>query len=735
MKKIIFLTILLATILVAIWFRDGEIMGTAEDSLVFYDITHFLPESQFAWMEHPGLGRVTINLTAGRPSYEILAFLQRLGIPNFLIQASTLWFILISAGLGVYLMVREFFPKLPNKFAFLSILFYWFNPLSLINVWNRFLTDYIFSFGLLPVVAFLFIKGLRTGNYIWSLILVLILPFYSFAFTYIAFDILLWIFLFFLTFLFFISNRELKLRLFYIKFFSLTFILFLLTNFWWIGQLLSLDLFKNTKSSVLNFDIKGNLGTLDHLSKRLGNLSDIFRLINSSFLGEKSLSWVKVYHSLPFIIVQYFFTGVIFYAIIKNIKNKSILILAGLFLLSIFLAKGTNPPFGEVYQFIFASVPYLQVFRNPFEKAAFILSLSTSLLIGFSIFSLSVQFPRKIQNLLYFVSFGLIGFLLGFPFFTGLVFTSSEPPANDYKVGYKVKVPSYYQQADQWLIGQGDNFRFIGFPLGDEGITYNWGKGYSGVELSSALFSTPGILHNTAVPYFHDLVPNIQPALLTEQGFINLANVLNVRYILVRHDVNYEYRKMENPSIIDKVLKEREEKKEVKNISTFGQLSFWENLKWTDKTFYSANKIIATPSAQVLDLLSIDVKEGEVLTSSKDLQGVELGSKVEISYQKINPAKYIVHIKNSSPFVLVFSELFNDVWQASNESNVYKHFRANFYANGWLINSTGESDIIIEYLPQKLLEVGEKVSFFSYLTIVLICCIFLVLKIAKRKIK
>lgn len=731
MKKVVFLIFALATILVTIWFRDGNIMGTAEDSLLFYDVSRFLPESQFAWMEHPGLGRVTIGLTAGRPTYEILTFIHNLGVPNFLIQALTLWIILVSAGLGIYFIVKEFFPDLPERYVFLSVLFYWFNPLSLVNVWNRFLSDYIFSFGLLPIVTFLFIRGLKSRNYVWSFVLVLILPFYSFAFTYIAFAILLWIFFFLITLFFLLTDKKLSTRFFYIKYFLLTLLLFLLTNFWWIGQLMSLNLFKNIHSSILNFDVAANTGTLGALSKKMGNLSDVFRLMNASFLNENSLPWVRIYYSFPFTVVQLLISLTILLALIKNIKNKHVLILGGLFFMSIYLAKGTNPPFGEIYQFIFTNVPFLQVFRNPFEKASSVLSLSASLLIGFSVFSLASQITKKFENLLYFSFLGIVALILAFPFYTGLVFTSPEPPANNYQIGYKVEVPEYYQQADNWLTSQGNNFRFIGFPLGDEGITYNWEKGYSGVELSSALFFTPGILHRTAVPYFTELVPQIQEVLLSQNDFSKLANSLNARFFFVRHDINFELRKMENPTVIDNNLAVREKNNEIKKAATFGQLTFWENLLWKDTTFYPANKIIQSfSSQQVSELVSVDVNKGEVLTDNKDIPFLESDSLVDISYQRINPARYIVHVKNTAPFILVFSELFNDAWQASSQEN-FKHFRANFYANGWLIDKTGEFDIVVEYLPQNLLEIGEKISVISYIIIAL-AFIYLV---SRKKIK
>lgn len=735
MKKIILLIVLLATFLVVIWYRDGLIMGTAEDNLLFYDVSHFLSESQFAWMEHPGLGRVTINLTAARPTYEALTFLHKAGVQNFLIQAIVLWLILVSAGLGVYLTVKEFFPKLQDKYILLSVLFYWFNPLSLVDVWNRFLSNYLFSFGLLPIATYLFVRGLSRKNYFWAFVLVLVLPIYGFAFTYLAFDILLWMYLSFITFLFTLTRWRLTARLFYIKFFLLTLFLFLVTNCWWIGQVFSLNLYKNIYSSVLNFNASDNLSTLEALSGKMGNLSDIFRFINASFINERSLLWVKILNSFPFMVLQYLIIIVVLYSIVRYIKNRSVFVLGALVLISIFLAKGTNPPFGDLYKYLFSKILLLQVFRNPFEKASFILSLSVSLLVGFSLSHLTSEMPRKLGGLIYIGFLGFIILIWGFPFYTGLVFTSPEPPANDYKIGYKVQVPAYYKTADQWLSNHEGNFRFVGFPLGGEGITYNWVKGYAGVELSSAFFANPGILYSTAVPYFNTLVPAIQQTLMSGGDFIGLADALNARFFFVRHDIDFIRRQMEDPTNIENNFLNREKSGEIRKVATFGQLTFWENLDWKDRTFYAADKIIKTTDAsQVSEALDFNINNGEATAYLDNAAPLKLENGSILSYRKINPARYIVHIKNSAPFVLVFSELFNDAWQANYQGDILKHFRANYYANGWLIDKTGDFELTIEYLPQRLLESSEKISVFSYLAVAIIA-ISLTLKAIRKKKK
>lgn len=703
MWKAISAILLFSGILVFLWFKDGYILGTAEDGLIFYKISHYKPEADFAWMEHPGLGRSTLYLTASKPTYTVLSWIQDNGISGYIIQAGILWFLLVSSGIGVYLLTREFFPKLPKRYLILSAFFYWFNPISLV-IWNRFLLNYLFFLGMLPLVSLLFIKGLQTKKYIWAVVLILLFPLYSYSFSYFAFFILLWLIFFLWTLLHLLVNED-RSKLFYVKYFLFTLILFILTNSWWISQLVGLNLFKDFNSNILNFNTETNLGILNALSKKMGSLSDIFRLSNASFFQQESLTWVKYFYSIPIIITEFLVVLTLLYSIIRGRKNASVLILAGLFFTGIFLAKGTNPPFGEVYKFIYERLPFFQIFRNPFEKFGFILALSAAPLLSFGVFTLANDMFPRFKKLIF---PGVIIYVLliwGSPFYMGLVFTSKEPPANNYAVGYKVKVPQYYYEADKWLKSQGNNFRFIGFPLGDEGITYNWEKGYSGVELSTALFSTPGILHNTAVPYYNQLVPEIEKSLLKDDDFYKLANILNARFFFVREDIDFKLRKMTDPQVIKQNLISREGKGEIRKIAEFGKLAFWENLTWKDSTFYSASTIKNSAYYEV-DVL--------------------------LDYDKINSTEYMVHIENAkSPFVLVFSELFNSGWEAFYEDNgkINDHFRANKYANGWLIERQGTYDLKVEFVLQRWLEIGEKISVIS--TAGLFC--ILIYSLWKRK--
>ncbi len=118
----------------------------------------------------------------------------------------------------------------------------------------------------------------------------------------------------------------------------------------------------------------------------------------------------------------------------------------------------------------------------------------------------------------------------------------------------------------------------------------------------------------------------------------------------------------------------------------------------------------------------------------------------QVDYEKVNPTKYIVNVKGAPElFNLVFSENFHRGWKAylrhepdsdsGDESwsalwsalkdrgervEVLDHIVVNGYANGWIVDTGGDSDfqIVLEFSPQRLFEAGVLVS-----ALVLIGCV------------
>ncbi len=94
----------------------------------------------------------------------------------------------------------------------------------------------------------------------------------------------------------------------------------------------------------------------------------------------------------------------------------------------------------------------------------------------------------------------------------------------------------------------------------------------------------------------------------------------------------------------------------------------------------------------------------------------------EINYKKTNPTKYIVSVLTDKPFTLTFRESFSPEWVATSNGKVFDHFLTYSSLNGYLIDKTGNFDIIIEYKQQKYRYVGFLIS--GIATVCLIMYIF-----------
>jgi len=79
-----------------------------------------------------------------------------------------------------------------------------------------------------------------------------------------------------------------------------------------------------------------------------------------------------------------------------------------------------------------------------------------------------------------------------------------------------------------------------------------------------------------------------------------------------------------------------------------------------------------------------------------------------LTYDYINPTKYVVHIKNATrPFDLVFSEGYDANWGATySAARGQKPDKAYEMLQAYRINQTGDFDVTVEYRPQKFVYIG-----------------------------
>lgn len=645
-------------LLVYIWFKDGYILGTAESQIAFYDLTRFYDQVKLAWSDtNPGLGFANGIVTAFAPTFYILSLLQKFNISTFIIEAGFFWFMLVGAGLGITLLTQELFPKLAGKYLLIAAFFYWFNFLSLVNIWNRFLYNYIALWALLPTATYFYIKGIRKKSYLYVFLVGTTCAVFSLGLSNPVFNIILWFVFSYITLFKILTSSN---KRFILSFFLLNIVYFCLANLWWIGQVFRyIFLGRYSEELASFFEGSVSLSTFNSLSNSLGDLTNLFRLFHKSFFTTPFVNWAKLYVSPWAVIIEFLTIGIILFFIIKRKKDINVLFLAILFIFGLYLAKGSNPPLGELFKFLFTQITALQFFRNPFEKFGFIIPLAVTPLLAAGLEDLSLRFQKKTRLAIYIASlFIVIGFY-GYPFWSGFVFTNMFPPTNDYSVGYKVKVPKYYEQANRWLELQGQNYRFIGFPYSGQGVTYNWEKGYQGIEPSMWLFSTPHIMFSTTILYFDKVADQLEELFIKQQDFYKVMNILNAKYLMVRTDIDFQERYMRNPQKLNEISTRMSQEGKLKEVATFGKLSFWENPNWSDKTIYSVGNLMKiSPNLRLGDFTLSEASSAAAY--NEPLADVDRMASLEIIHpdevkdkSKSKPNVYKFEIKESGGYELI----------------------------------------------------------------------------------
>ncbi len=589
-------------------------MGTGESGLPFYNLDLQYKNSAYAWSDQL-LGNTNGIGTASSPTYWLLSRFEKVGMPGFAIQALFTWIIFVVSGLSVYLLTKELF-KISDRYILLAVFFYWFNPFSLVNVWNRFLYNYMSFLACLPLVSLLYLKGLKEKKYIYAFMVSLVSFVFSYALTLTPFTILLFIVFLFMTVFYILVDHKGHNRPFYLKFFVLTTFTYLIANLWWIIQVINVVSSSDFGDVVSQyFRTKDNLATFTSLSAILGKLTDVFRYTHGTFFGEFNSPWTRLFRFPVVILAEFMLAFLMFYTAFKNRKNTSVLLLSLFLLLGILLTKGSSPPFGEIINFVFTNFSVFQVFRNPFEKFGFLLPLASSSLFAYSVFYVSNKMKRKFVGLgVYLLFFGFVFFVWGNPFLTGDVFTGTDERDNSKTRSYNVNVPNYYEEANEFIQREASGGRFISLPMSGVGMTYTWERPYAGVELSSNLFDTPNVSSTITIPYYDAIASSIEKLLLTKDNFSIIPPLLTASNILVRNDVDWQVRSIRDPELISSSLVEKGYVK----AKSFGNLTLYSHPddKPTPLVWASVNAIKVEPVANINDFFVTEMKTGDILYST-----------------------------------------------------------------------------------------------------------------------
>jgi len=89
----------------------------------------------------------------------------------------------------------------------------------------------------------------------------------------------------------------------------------------------------------------------------------------------------------------------------------------------------------------------------------------------------------------------------------------------------------------------------------------------------------------------------------------------------------------------------------------------------------------------------------------------------------INPTMYTVHVETDTPFFLVFSDAYHNLWRAYVDGEEIQSIPAYSFINTFQISKTGEYDIVIEFIGQRYVVYGGIISIGS-ITLAIIYLMF-----------
>jgi hypothetical protein len=637
----IFLILFVTLFLVLIWFGHGRMLAGGEEGPWLYNSSRTFNLYFSNWIDI-GTGFV-MPFFLPRISLVAIATLFSYFSPAWMYQASLFWFLLASGGIGTFLLTKELLKIQKNSIPIFAGSFYVLNLYTQSQVWARFISTGMFAWAYLPVFLYFWVKWIRGGKSWWLVGLIISSLFYSNTFGTAAFIFTLWIppMVLFAYEIFLLRNRK-EIRKLVLRVLIGVFSWFIL-NLWWIYPYYILS-----NLSVTGFNgWKSNFDILRSVSQYFPTFQII--LLRQSYLFGTGSPWY-LFYSQPwttYLSVGIFIISVI--GLVVNRREKWWSFLITLSFLGWFISKGTNPPVGNgFFRFLFSTWSSTDALRNSYEKFGIVWLLPFSIFFALGLGWIYGKFALKIRSFVIILLVFSCGFLV-WPMWTGGVFSKN----------LYINTPSYYQEANTYLNGRGDDGRILQLPIiSGDSVGYDWG--YRGVEPSEFLFDKSSASKILRAEYYDNKYLNLYKDFIDSKDYSKDLDEMNIKYLVLHNDLVSEASGASSSAQVRKILSKNPE---IKFQKTFGELDVFE---------YTGNK---NPGLFVSE-------------------GTKNSSPV---YKKLSPTHFIVNIDQASePFNLVFKETYDNLWEARIDGKkIDNHFLVYDYANGWKIDKKGSYSVEI----------------------------------------
>lgn len=392
-NQILLFFLLICLTLLSIWFKNGYIFGGAEEGLPFYDFAIMEEVISSVWI-HLYLGIPYFTENTRLPLFSMLLFFQNAGVPNFVLQLMVFFMIIFGAMFSVYFLLKQTIGEyLKQPIVYLiGALFYLFNPFTLSQVWTRGLYTQYFAFLYFPLFLLLYILSNKKESYLYSGLALIGGFFLSPAMANPSYAVSLWV----ITISYFIYSLYSSYGNYgKIKFLIVNFLFLVIgwgiSNLYWI--LIYLDMAPKT------FLVSGSVFEDSEASLRAVSMSFpltlVIRLMQSGYFYADNSWYGSIYKTPFFEVISWIIPVVSLFSLFLIRKIKVLIFFGGLFCLGLIVSLGANPPFGELFIWVFNHIPQLQIFRNPYEKFGLVYVLAYAPFFALGVYKLDSYFQKK----------------------------------------------------------------------------------------------------------------------------------------------------------------------------------------------------------------------------------------------------------------------------------------------------------------------------------------------------
>lgn len=410
--------------------------------------------------------------------------------------------------------------------------------------------------------------------------------------------------------------------------------------------------------------------------------------------------WRLFYDSPAFLILSFVFPTVAVAGIAFVRKNLFAAFSALMLIISIPFAVGGYPSFtGAIYMWFYNNMPYFSIFRDSY-KLMIPVSLSLAVLLSLVINKFlelrSTSLKQRKTNFLPLMGIGLI---------IALILAIGIQPLTGRQTDRSslIDIPQYWEDFGTWVRQQDDDFRILMLPSA-EVPSYRF-TSHPGIhpEFYHALMLNRDIsIVSPTSPNRYILKYAYNSLCESEENFAFISRILNLKYLLVQHDTNWDIYGFQSPvdaqKCIMKTLGKNQPDQSFGNLDVYFLPESYQAPRiygaYGTSTAYAADNNLFFRPGVGQEIILADHKEGGP----------------EVTYEKENLWKYKVKIKSERPFTLVFSESFHPEWAAFYgdidwytapfSEKIAGHNKVNTYSNSWPVSATGEYEITLLFLPQ-----------------------------------